>query len=75
MLSVIGSGGKVVSEYWVRRQWLFGQVTRESLGIGSGGKCSKSGDNMGLSQNFMYFASCIHSCAQGSGFQSLLLCI
>ena len=65
----IGSGGK---GYWVRRQRLLGLVTRQSLGIGSGGKGSKSSDNLGLSQNFMYGATCIFSCAQGSGFESLL---
>ena len=42
VLSVIGSSGKGVSGYWVKQQGLFGQVTRESLGIGSG-------SNMGLS--------------------------
>ena len=61
MLSVIGSGGKGVSGYWVRQQGLVGQVTRESLSIGSGGKGSMLGDNMGLSQNFMYFETCILS--------------
>ena len=66
----IGSGSK---GYWVRQQGLLGLVTRESLGIRSGGKGSKSGDNLGMSQNFMYVATCILSCAQGSGFQSLFI--
>ena len=71
MSSIIESGGKGVRGYWVRQQGLLGLVTRELLGIRSGGKGSKSGDNLGMSQNFMYVATCILSCAQGSGFQSL----
>ena len=63
MSSVIESVGKGVSGHWVSWHGLLGQLSRESLGIGSGGKGSKSNDNLGLSQNWVARMSSVN----GSG--------